>query len=188
MDTIFNLLLVMPFILSIILVVLFFKCNPKTAFGEGVLKIARIVILLLLALNIAFLFVLTRAAGGPSDNAAASYESTKSEVENAVTAYSHANNGSIPKLSGTYTNADCSNCSVINISALIMANGGLMKTYPTGLASVGGGNDNCGGNTSLGCRNTSRYIWLVDKKGDIYSYCAGARCTTNNSGYQGVWP
>jgi hypothetical protein len=116
------------------------------------------------------------------------YPTAREQMQNAITAYQANNNNSLPILSGTYTNANCSNCSVINMSALLTANGGVLRMAPDCLNLSASGNDNCGGNASLGCVNGSHYIWIVDTSGEVFSYCTGAGCATNNSGYQGVWP
>jgi hypothetical protein len=116
------------------------------------------------------------------------YNLNKNEIQNAVTGYATDHNGSLPTLNGIYSNANCSNCSVINISAVLVANGGLLRTYPDGLHLGASDNDNCSGNASLGCSSESNYIWIVNTEGQVFSYCAGAGCTTNNSGYQDVWP
>lgn len=117
------------------------------------------------------------------------YGSIKAEVENAVTAYTanSSHPGEIPVLSGTYTNDCCSNCSVINMSALLTVNGGSMKTMPTGLANVSAGYDNCNG-SGAACKTTNHYVWIVDINGNVSSTCVGNGCKTNNSCYQGVWP
>jgi hypothetical protein len=117
------------------------------------------------------------------------YMTAREQIQNAVTAYQAKNSGALPTLNGTYTNANCSNCSVVNMSALLASNGGMLRSMPSGVyASVTDGNDNCGGNASLGCANGSHYIWIVNANGDVYSYCVGKGCTSNSSGYQGVWP
>ena len=118
----------------------------------------------------------------------APYNTAREQMQNAVTAYGAWHNGSLPILNGTYTNANCSNCSVINISTLLTTNGGMMRMAPDGLNLSARGNDNCGGNASLGCKKGSHYIWIVDANGDVYSTCVGKDCASNNSGYQGVWP
>ena len=113
---------------------------------------------------------------------------TQYTIQQALIAYASEYNGSVSTLTGNYTNTNCSNCRVVNMSALLVQNGGLLRVAPSGLNLSASGNDNCGGNASLGCRNGSSYIWIVDTYGTVYSYCAGANCKTNNSGYQGVWP
>jgi len=109
-------------------------------------------------------------------------------IQDAVKQYQSAHNGTLPVLNGTYTNANCSQCNVLNISALLLANGGTLRVAPDGLNLSASGNDNCSGNSSLGCSNNSSYIWIVDSHGKVFSYCAGPYCSSNNSGYQGVWP
>jgi len=110
------------------------------------------------------------------------------DIQNVVQYYESMNNGSLPLLDGTYTNINCSNCHVLNVSALLQANGGLLHKAPDSCKLSVSGNDNCGGNASLGCSTDASYIWIVDTDGNVFSYCAGAGCTTNNSGYQDVWP
>ncbi|MFA5055036.1 MAG: hypothetical protein WC562_02540 [Dehalococcoidia bacterium] len=116
------------------------------------------------------------------------YNTVSDELKNAVAQYASDRNGSLPILSGTYINADCLNCPVINISALLTANGGLLAEVPQSCNLSTSGNDNCRGDTNLGCSNEGSYIWIADTYGNVFSYCAGAECTTNNSGYQDVWP
>ena len=116
------------------------------------------------------------------------YTSTKDDIQNAVFAYMTDHNGIFPTLNGTYSNICCQDCSVINISALLVPNGGWLRKVPDGFNLSVSGNDNCGGNASMGCRNTSSYIWIVDNYGNVFSYCAGTGCVTNNTCYQGVWP
>ena len=116
------------------------------------------------------------------------YNIEHDDIQNAVTGYAVDHDEALPILNGTYTNTDCSNCSVIDISALLIANGGLLTDVPDSCNLSISGNDNCGGNVDLGCSKEGSYIWLTDIYGNVYSYCAGVECTTNNSGYQGVWP
>ena len=127
-------------------------------------------------------------SGKPDWRILSAYTTEHEQIQNAVADYSAKHNGALPALNSTYTNANCSNCSVINISALLVENGGMLRMAPDGLNLSANGNDNCGGNASLGCKKESSYIWLVNSAGDVYSYCAGTKCLTNNSGYQDVWP
>ena len=124
-------------------------------------------------------------ANSPRD---AAYSVTADELQNAVFAYASDHNGSFPILNSTYTNICCQNCSVINISAVLVVNGGLLRMAPDSCHLSAIGNDNCCGNASLGCSNYSSYIWLVNNNGSIFSYCAGSGCVTNNTCYQGVYP
>jgi hypothetical protein len=153
-------------------------------------NLRRLLVIVVFALILAFIcvFIINEWNNSPSDNRPATYSTAREVIQSAVAAYGSIHNESLPTLNGTYTNANCSNCSVVNISALLVINGGMLRTYPDGLKLSVSGNDNCGGNASLGCRNGSSYIWIVDTQGTVYSYCTGAGCKTNNSGYQGVWP
>ena len=133
-------------------------------------------------------FVIYSAIGAQYMTSCDGYLCTEDKILDAVAHYQSKHNGFLPVLNGTYTNANCSNCNVINISALLVTNGGLLQRLPVVLNLSASGNDNCGGNTSLGCNNYGSYIWLVDADGKVFSYCAGVGCETNNSGYQDVWP
>lgn len=133
-------------------------------------------------------FVIVFSVGQLPEEGESPWFGLSDAIGNSVAHYQSTHNGSLPILNGTYTNANCTNCSVINISALIVTNGGLLREAPNGLNLSPSGNDNCGGNASLGCNNYSSYIWIVDTQGNVFSYCAGAGCTTNNSDYQDVWP
>ncbi len=149
-------------------------------------------IFLVILIAIVIIIVLVSPEGGCFDCDGglvySAYNTAKDEIQNAVTAYQTDHNKLIPTLSGIYTNANCSNCNVINISALVVANGGILREAPDGLNLSASGNDNCGGDADLGCSNGSSYIWIVNTYGVAFTYCAGAGCTTNNSGYQDVWP
>jgi hypothetical protein len=160
--------------------------KPK-AKRSGLRSLMLFAILLLVIIAALFLYVLG-SGWHEAPNKSLPYPYVKDDLQNAVTAYSTDHNESLPILKGTYTNANCSACSVINISALLIANGGMLRAAPSGLNLSSSGNDNCGGNASLGCSNYGSYIWIVDTHGNVFSYCAGTGCETNNSGYQGVWP
>ena len=150
---------------------------------------------IIFTLVIAFICVIVAfcymAIGGvcrPCITSANHYSNAKLRVQNAVTNYSKGHDGALPTLSGSYTNSNCSNCSVIDISALVNESGNEWLMSQSGLNLSANSNDNCGGNSSWGCLNGEHYIWMVNTRGIVYSYCAGAGCATNNSGYQGVWP
>ncbi|MFA5055067.1 MAG: hypothetical protein WC562_02695 [Dehalococcoidia bacterium] len=146
-----------------------------------------IVLAILLAVAIVTI-VATGKCETKLDEKARSYLTVSDEIKNAIAQYCSDHNGLLPTLNGTYTNAECPNCSVINMSALLVENGGLLREAPKGLNLSPSGKDNCGGNTSLGCSSANSYIWIVNNDGVVFSYCAGAGCTTNNTGYQDVWP
>jgi hypothetical protein len=116
------------------------------------------------------------------------YAGVRGLIQDAVSAYMSNTSGALPTLSGTYTNDNCSSCHVVNMSALLRTNGGVLRQAPISLNLSASGYDNCGGNASLGCKKGNSYIWIVDTDGSVYSTCVSKDCTTNNSGYQGVWP
>jgi hypothetical protein len=145
-----------------------------------------IFVLLLLACVTITLIVLLR--GQPDGTCYSAWCTVRNQIQYSVNAYAENHSGALPTLSGSYTNANCSSCHAVNMSTLLRVNGGVMRNAPPGLNLSTSGNDNCGGNASLGCVNGGHYIWIVDKKGIVYSYCAGYGCPCNNSGPQGVWP
>lgn len=119
------------------------------------------------------------------------YECVKDEFNTAVGHFGAGHQGSLPILNMTYTNANCSNCHVINMSALLITNGGVFKDVPLGIwegpATMDDNCDSLAGHIS-GCSASNHYIWIVDTNANVFSYCIGTGCTTNNSGYQNVWP
>jgi hypothetical protein len=159
--------------------------KPKRWYRKQLIIVALLVLLVVFVIVVLTYLLRGEVPYVPYDKA---YIVTKDKIQDAVAYYRDANDESLPILSFAYTNAECLNCHVLNISALITANGGLLQNYPDGLNLSDSGNDNCGGNASLGCSTEGSYIWIVDANGNVFSYCAGAGCTTNNSGYQDVWP
>ena len=160
--------------------------KPKRGFSE-----LRLIVLLTVSLLVIFtiwFLYMAYISNPPGPGKEHPYIATKDDIRNAFYSYAADHNQSFPLFNSTYTNDNCSNCSVINISALLTVNGGLLNGVPDGCYLSTSGNDNCGGNASLGCSTDASYIWIVDNDGNVFSYCAGAGCATNNFGYQDVWP
>ena len=162
--------------------------KPKRKWYKSWSNILGIAVIVMIICGILAYIIISATSTSYVDPISFAYSTAREQIQNAVTAYQANNNNSLPILSGTYTNANCSNCSVINISALLTANGGMMRMAPDGLNLSASGNDNCGGNSSLGCKKGNSYIWLVDSGGSVYSTCVGKDCTSNCTSYQGVWP
>jgi hypothetical protein len=160
--------------------------KPAKKWYKKRINIFIFVLLLLVCVTITLIVLLRGQPDGNCENDA--WCTIRNQIQHAVSAYAENHSGALPTLSGSYTNDNCSSCHVINISALLVTNGGPLRTVPSGCNLSAIGNDNCGGNASLGCVNGSHYIWIVDQKGIVYSYCAGYGCPSNNSGRQGVWP
>jgi len=77
------------------------------------------------------------------------------------------------------------------MSMLIVPGEGMLRNIPDGCIDRGT-LDNCTGDAA-GCKADYHYIWGVDENGTVYSFCdnastSSAKCTSNNSGYQDVWP
>ena len=152
-------------------------------------KLSYIILPLLVIFVITVSYIMTRGPeyGTEIPSPCYSYAAARDAIGEAIARYASAHNGSLPTLNGTYANANCSNCRVVNFSALII-NNYLRPNHIYGRYLSTDGNDNCGGNASLGCSNEGSYIWIVDTNGSVFSYCAGTGCTTNNTGCQDVWP
>ena len=123
----------------------------------------------------------------------AAYIAVHDEIQNAVAAYATDHNGDLPILNAHRTVDECTDCHIIDIGALLTANGGLLSGVPDscyGSTGTTGANDNCDGGFSItGCSPSNHYIWLVDSGGYVYSKCEGDGCASHSqSGYQQVWP
>ncbi|MFA5055034.1 MAG: hypothetical protein WC562_02530 [Dehalococcoidia bacterium] len=110
-------------------------------------------------------------------------------IESDIIYYSAYHNGSMPVLNGSYSNANCSSCHVINMSAVLSC-GSLWAVPEDTWQGPGADDDNCDSQDGAitGCSASNNYIWIVDANGSVYSYCIGIDCQTNNSGYQGLLP
>jgi prepilin-type N-terminal cleavage/methylation domain-containing protein len=154
--------------------------------------------------------VVVMAVGGVFGTAKSSaYNAIKDDLQNAVTGYATDHQGNFPiNESATYLvtpNGNCTTvvggtpCYVINMSALLVANGGMLRQIPDGVAAPT--INNCyGGDGATGyCKTSNHYTWGVTTKGVVFSRCDPnttgdvKNCETNGvasnaSGYQGVWP
>ncbi len=61
------------------------------------------------------------------------YTESRGQIQQAVAAYTAHKASFLPTLTGSYTNAECQNCKVIDLSALLIANDGILRQAPTGL-------------------------------------------------------
>jgi prepilin-type N-terminal cleavage/methylation domain-containing protein len=128
------------------------------------------------------------------------YNTTKEQLQDAVALYS-ANSthpGTYPRLASIADTSGCTGCSVINISALLVSEGGLLQSYPDGLyANITARTaNNCNVSAAdANCKAENHYVWLINvNNGSVFSYCHGAagECvpTTDRGtdGFQGIWP
>jgi prepilin-type N-terminal cleavage/methylation domain-containing protein len=154
---------------------------------NGFTLVEVLIVIVILAILVG---VVVMAVGGVFSNAKDSaYAESRGQFQQAVAAYTATKASLLPILAGNYTNAECQNCKIIDLSALLTANGGILRQAPTGLYLSADGNDNCGGDARLGCETGSSYIWIIDSDGTVFSYCTKpGQGGTNNSGYQNVWP
>ena len=133
--------------------------------------------------------VVVMAVGGVFGTAkSAAYDAVKDDISNAVTGYATDNEGNFPYNVSTpmTANANCSTCYVINMSALLVSQGGMLRNIPDGTRQA-----NCAAGGASGCSDNNHYTWGVNTYGVVYSRCDTAdskTCTSNESGYQGVWP
>ena len=113
-------------------------------------------------------------SGGGSGGQSSAYNNVKDELQNAVTAYATEHQGTFP----------CDTYGVIDMSALLTSNGGLLHQIPAGTRQT-----NCAAGGASGCSDNNHYTWLLTSTGIVYSSCVGSDCNSNDaSGYQGVWP
>ena len=111
----------------------------------------------------------------------------KDKIQDAVTEYRTANNGSLPIVGSGAIIVDDEQQHIIDMCKLKEAN---LIPYPPEncISTPGADNDNCdGGNCS--CYNDAHYVWTADSNGSVHSACIGDKCHAHNAdGYQDVWP
>jgi hypothetical protein len=115
------------------------------------------------------------------------WDSWQDQIQDAVTEYRNANNGSLPIIGSGAVIVDDEQQHIIDMCALVESH--LMPSPPTTCVSLpGADNDNCdGGNCS--CHEAAHYIWTTDSNGNVHSSCIGEQCENADAdGYQGVWP
>lgn len=171
--------------------------GPRKSKG-GFTLIELLIVMVILAILAG---VVVMAVGGVFGSAhEAAYNSVHDDLQNAVVGYATDNNGDYSglKLSGNITIDDpaCPACSIVDIDALLTANGGMLRDVPDGLweGEADGTDSNCdaGWNAAVQCAGS--YVWVMDIHGNIYSSCAGDKCTAadnagNTSGWvSDVWP
>ena len=109
------------------------------------------------------------------------------KIQDAVTEYRTANNGSLPIVGSGAVIVDNEQQYIIDMCGLV---GSEPLPYPpeNSISIPGADNDNCdGGNCS--CHEKAHYIWTLDSYGNVSSACIGEQCEkTDTDGYQGVWP
>ncbi len=148
--------------------------------------------------------VIVMAVGGVFGNArSAAYNTAREQIQNAVTAYS-ANASSAGQLPANGSPAAAYQCSfltgtvyVVNISALLASNSGMLRTVPDGVYVSGNAtvtNTNINGSAPTGYSG-GHYIWEMDSAGTVASVCVNIGGGTVNcnahltvNGYQNVWP
>jgi prepilin-type N-terminal cleavage/methylation domain-containing protein len=165
---------------------------------SGFTMIELLIVMVILAILAGVVVITVGGSFGSAQSNA--YTLAKDAIKNAVIAYAADNNGGFP-INGSIhmpINTDCATdttCHIINMSALLHTNTGMLHKMPEGIAALSGDeDDNCDQGSGVTCSNEGHYIWGVDKYGNIFSYCtneasaAKGICISNASGYQGVWP
>jgi hypothetical protein len=111
---------------------------------------------------------------------AGSYDTAKSDIQQAVTSYRSGHEGHLPVLNRTVT-VDGEMHHLIDMCVLAYG-GEFLADVPAGCAY-----DNC---VTGRCTCTEgSYIWTVDEGGNVSSTCVALNCEAYQSdGYQGVWP
>lgn len=165
-------------------------------------------IILSIIVYVLIIIMIYAATGGVYGSCRTSaYNSVRDDTQNAVVAYMTDHSSQLPIISSnatfTLTHPNGSYY-IINMSALLTVNGGMLRQVPDGCSQIPGpDNDNCDGGAPR-CSNTSHYIWGMDNHGNVVSQpvntsdhstanetqcnaCNYCQCDTCD-GYQGVWP
>jgi len=176
--------------------------GPRKSKG-GFTLIELLIVMVILAILAG---VVVMAVGGVFGSAhEAAYNSVHDDVQNAVVAYATDNNGNFPTIvnsSGNYSIDDpqtCANCVLVNISALLTTNGGMLRAVPDGLwdGSEDGSDSNCDDAFMTPAEEClGSYVWVMDTYGNIFSSCQGTDCAASSCGGGGnisgfcddVWP
>jgi prepilin-type N-terminal cleavage/methylation domain-containing protein len=169
---------------------------------SGFTLIELLIVMVIIAILAGVIVMAVTGVFGGAKSAA--YNTEREQLQNAVAAYSANNSAAIPYagtgVQSTYNvsaNITAGQAYVINVSMLLISQGGMLRSMPTGMyATSTVGMDNCGGgsgnDTAYGCTSSGHYVWLMDSSGTVYSVCisgGGGTCTAGNTtGYQGVWP
>jgi prepilin-type N-terminal cleavage/methylation domain-containing protein len=187
------------------------KTYKNTGFGPrkskgGFTLIELLIVMVILAILAG---VVVMAVGGVFGTARSSaYTSVKDDLQNSVTGYATDHNGNFPfntstgSLGGLFAcNSTSTSCYVLNFSAMMTSNGGMLREVPDGTFLNASGtasnpSDNCdASNPALGgCMAANHYTWGADTTGNVYSYCSNTSGNANgctdlvHTGYMGVWP
>jgi len=116
----------------------------------------------------------------------AGYNSDRSNIQTALSAYMASHNGSIPLTNNSVTlNDPAGTYRILDICALLGA-GALLEEVPASCSDSSF--NNCDAKT-CSCKQNAHYVWLANGAGSVLSSCRGGDCTTNYAdGYQGIWP
>lgn len=164
--------------------------GPRKSKG-GFTLIELLIVMVILAILAG---VVVMAVGGVFGSAhKAAYAAVHDDLQNATVAYATDHNGQFPKLAGNYSVTGpgtdrCNTCSVLNLSALLTSNGGMLRKMPDGLYSTNAsGTDNCNGGGTP-CLTTSHYVWIIDTFGNLYSVCPLCTNSSLNGFIVDYWP
>jgi type II secretory pathway pseudopilin PulG len=171
--------------------------GPRKSGGFTLIELLTVLSIIIIILVGVVALVVGGSFGAAQSNA---YDTAKHDIQNAVVAYATANQGDLPYNTSVTmgVNANCSSCYILNMSALLTINDGMLRKIPDGCLKYGGA-DNCDGVPAAQttaydtCNTDNHYIWGADANGNVYSFCENGTitdklCLSNNSGYQGVWP
>jgi hypothetical protein len=153
------------------------------------LKSWRSVVLVILLVGLIFggWYFTSQAIRGTYPQAWASWQD---KIQDAVTEYRTANNGSLPIVSSGAVIVDDEQQYIIDMCRLKEAK--LVPYPPENCISLPGtDDDNCDGGDigNCSCHEKANYVWTVDPEGLVHSICIGTQCEKANAdGYQNVWP
>ena len=169
---------------------------------SGFTLIELLIVMVILAILAGVVVMAVGGVFGTSKNRA--YDVTKDELKNAVADYSTRFSGAFPynasvagfNTSITLTTGGTVTGYIINVSALLVTNGGLLSKAPASTANISGTNDNSDFGTGGYCpaaATTAHYIWYQDTFGNVYSTCSNANGGTacanvSTDGFQTTYP
>ncbi len=160
---------------------------------SGFTLIELLIVMVILAILAGVVVMAVGGVFGTSKNRA--YDVTKDEMKNAVADYSTRFSGAFPYNSSINISVDGTLRFIINTSALLVSNGGILSKPPASTANWSGGADNCDFAPTGYCvasQLASHYIWTQDNYGNVYSTCvntSGTLCDRSNAdGFMTTYP
>ena len=177
------------------------QTHPRKSKG-GFTLIELLIVIVIIAILAG---VIIMSIGGVFGNAReTAYSTARQQIQNAVMAYSAntSNAGQLPKVANATSGWTSNNLTptqyVVNVTLLLVSNGGMLRQVPDGIYTSG--------NATYGISNINlwpapdgyaggHYVWLMDQFSTVASICVNTSSSTGNcnapvgvNGYCGTWP